>query len=255
MDEIKVTTITENKIQTFCFKFVTFNILVLTEVYTIVNTLLYKLISEGEHQMQDFKFCINNSKKIAKSLVAFSNSNGGRLLIGIKDNGKIVGISSDEEFYMIEAAAKIYSKPAITFTTKQWNVEGKIVLEIKVEPSDKKPHFAKDENGKWLAYIRKDDENFLAHKIQIEIWKKQNSPNGIYFTYSNDEKLLIDYLQKNNTISFSKFIRIAQVTRKKAEEVLSNFVIMDVIILSTNKEGTRFQLNSEFDKNKLPAFQ
>ena len=114
---------------------------------------LYKLIEQGEHDQQDFKYCINDSKKIAKSLVAFANSKGGRLLIGVKDNGKIAGISSDEEFYMIESAAKIYSKPAIDFTTRQWQVEGKTVLEIGIEPGIEKPYFAKDENGKWLAYI------------------------------------------------------------------------------------------------------
>ncbi len=215
---------------------------------------LYKLIDQGEHQQQDFKYCINDSKKIAKSLVAFANTNGGRLLIGVKDNGKIAGISSDEEFYMVEAAAKIFSKPQINFTTKQWHIEGKTVLEIEIESSNKKPHFAKDENGKWLAYVRIDDENFLAHRIQIEVWKKQNSSKGIYFTYSDDERFLIEYLQQNNSITFSKFMRKAQISRKKAEEVLSNFVIIDIIKMLTTNNGTSFALNSDFDKNEIDKF-
>lgn len=215
---------------------------------------LYKLIEQGEHQQQDFKYCINDSKKIAKSLVAFANTNGGRLLIGVKDNGKIAGISSDEEFYMVEAAAKIFSKPQISFTTKQWQIESKTVLEIWIEPSNEKPHFAKDENGKWLAYIRVDDENFLAHKIQIEVWKKQNSSKGIYFTYSDDERFLIEYLQQNKSISFSKFMRLAHIPRKKAEEVLSNFVIIDIIKMNTTPDGTIFVLNNNFDKNEIKKF-
>jgi len=215
---------------------------------------LFKLIEEGEHQQQDFKYCINDSKKIAKSLVAFANTDGGRLLIGVKDNGKIAGIRTDEEFYMVEAAAKIYSNPTIDFTTRQWQIEGKTVLEITILPSDEKPHFAKDETGKWLAYIRIKDENVLAHKIQIDVWKKQNSPKGIYFSYSDDERTLIEFLQHHNTITFSKFIRVAQISRKKAEEILSNFVIMDVIRMQTSKEGTFFFLNNEFDKNELKKF-
>lgn len=220
-----------------------------------MSSYLYKLIDEGEHQQQDFKYCINDSKKIAKSLVAFANTNGGRLLIGVKDNGKIIGISSDEEFYMIDAAAKIYSKPQINFTTKQWHAEGKTVLEIGISPSSEKPHFAKDETGKWLAYIRMDDENFLAHKIQIEVWKKQNSPKGIYFTYSDDERFLIDYLLRYNAISYSKFIRLTQISRKKAEDILSNFVVIDIVRIHTNNEGTTFRLNENFDKNELDKFQ
>ena len=139
-----------------------------------MSSYIYKLIHEGEHQQQDFKYCINDSKKIAKSLVAFANTDGGRLLVGIKDNGKIVGVKTDEEFYMVEAAAKMYSNPPITFLTKQWQVEGKTVLEIQIEPSKTKPHFAADDNGKWLAYLRVEDENYLAHKIQINVWKKIN---------------------------------------------------------------------------------
>ncbi|MCY1721469.1 putative DNA binding domain-containing protein [Prolixibacteraceae bacterium Z1-6] len=215
---------------------------------------LHKLIEEGEHQQQDFKYCINDSKKIAKSLVAFANTHGGRLLIGVKDNGKIAGISSDEEFYMVEAAAKIYSKPQINFTTKQWQVEGKTVLEIGIEPSTEKPHFAKDESGKWMAYIRVDDENILAHRIQIEVWKKQKSLKGIYFTYSDNERFLIEYLQKHNSISFSRFMRKARISRKEAEEVLSNFVIIEIIKIHTTSEGTTFSLNEDFDKNELDKF-
>ncbi len=216
---------------------------------------LYKLIEEGEHQTQDFKYCINDSKKIAKSLVAFANTDGGRLLVGVKDNGRITGITSDEEFYMVEAAAKIHSDPPITFLTKQWQTEGKTVLEIQISPSNKKPHFAKDESGKWLAYIRCADENILAHKIQIEVWKKQNSNQGIHFSYSKDEKFLIDYLQKNNSISFSKFIRLAHISRKKAEEILSNFVVMNVVAINSREEGITFSLNRNIEEIALKKFE
>lgn len=219
-----------------------------------MSNYLYKLISEGEHQQQDFKYCINDAKKIAKSLVAFANTKGGRLLIGVKDNGKIAGVSSDEEFYMVESAAKIFSNPPINFDTKQWQVDGKTVLEIIILPSIEKPHFAKDENGKWLSYVRIKDENFLAHKIQIEVWKKQRSKDGIYITYSNDEKFLVDFLQKNESISFSKFIRLAHISRKNAEQVLSNLVLLEIIKMKTNNDGTRFYLNHDFDKEVLQRF-
>ncbi len=219
-----------------------------------MNTKLYKLIEEGEHQQQDFKYCINDSKKIAKSLVAFANTDGGRLLIGVKDNGKVAGIRTDEEFYMIESAAKIFSNPPVPFSTKEWYSEGKIVLEISVTPSEIKPHFARDENGKWLAYIRIKDENVLAHKIQLVIWEKLNSPQGIYFTYSESEKFLVEYLQKNKTITFSKFIRFAHISRRKAEDILSNFIIMEVVQMITTREGTTFELNAGLDITRLEKF-
>ena len=63
---------------------------------------IHTLIAEGEHQQQDFKFEISDARKIAKTLSAFANTDGGRLLIGVKDNGRIAGVRSEEEKYMIE---------------------------------------------------------------------------------------------------------------------------------------------------------
>ena len=74
---------------------------------------IQKLASEGEHEHQDFKFEISDARKIARSLSAFANTGGGRLLVGIKDNGKIAGVRSEEEIYMIEAAASMYCQPAM----------------------------------------------------------------------------------------------------------------------------------------------
>lgn len=220
----------------------------------ILSAYLYKLIQEGEHQRQDFKFCINDSRKIAKSLVAFANTDGGKLLVGVKDNGKIAGIRTDEEFYMVEAAAKIYSNPPIEFFTQQWHVEGKTVLEIQIEPSISKPHYAKSEEGKWLAYTRVDDENILAHKIQLNVWKENIRQTGIYFTFSESEKILIEYLQNNPSISFSKFFKIAHISKQKAEEILTNCVVMDIVRIETNNEGTLFSLNKMFDENVLKEY-
>jgi predicted HTH transcriptional regulator len=70
-----------------------------------------RLIEQGEHQCLDFKFEISDARKIARSISAFANSNGGVLLIGVKDNGKIAGAQSEEEIYMAEAAAQMYCKP------------------------------------------------------------------------------------------------------------------------------------------------
>jgi predicted HTH transcriptional regulator len=101
------------------------------------------LINEGEHQQQDFKFGITDSRKIARSLVAFANTDGGRLLIGVKDNGIIAGVRSEEEYYMIESAAQLYSKPEIRFESKVWKEESKTVMEVWVPPSPLRPHFVR----------------------------------------------------------------------------------------------------------------
>ena len=109
---------------------------------------IHALIAEGEHQQQDFKFEISDARKIAKTLSAFSNTDGGRLLIGVKDNGKIAGVRSDEEQYMIEAAARLYCRPEVSYSTQTYQVEGRSVLLVQIDESDRKPVYAKDETGR-----------------------------------------------------------------------------------------------------------
>jgi predicted HTH transcriptional regulator len=208
------------------------------------------MIREGEHQGQDFKFCINDSKKIARSLVAFANTDGGRLLIGVKDNGKIAGVRSDEEYYMVEAAAKIYSKPSIHFSTRQHIAEGKTVLEISVEASSEKPHFAKDDNGRWLAYFRKNDENRLANKVMIEVWKKKAGKRGILINYSDSEKCLLDWLEKNKSVSVSRFSRLAHIPFLKAEQVIIDFIVLDILKIRFENDKIVYSLNENFDRGE-----
>ncbi len=209
---------------------------------------LLKLIQEGEHQTQDFKFCISDSKKIAKSLVAFANTDGGRLLIGVKDNGNIAGVRSDEEYYMIESAAKIYSKPEISFDTRQYFIDGKSVLEVQIESSKERPHFAKDENGKWLAYIRQNDENKLATKIMIDVWRKQKSPRGVFIRYSETEKFLLDYLEDNDYISQSQFSKKAKISYKNAGKVIVDFIVLGILQPITKDTKMVFSISEGFNR-------
>ncbi len=213
-----------------------------------VNNYINKLIRQGEHQTQDFKYCISDSRKIARSLVAFANTDGGRLLVGVKDNGRIAGVRSDEEYYMVESAAKIYSNPPIEFTTRQHLIDGKTVLEVLIEPSTEKPHFARDDEGKWWAYFRKDDENRLANKIMIEVWKRQKSIEGTWINFTEAEKYLLDYLEVNEKISVSKFSRIAHVSYKKAEQIIINFRTLNILKDVVCENRIDYCINEEFDR-------
>ena len=187
------------------------------------------LIEQGEHQRLDFKFAVNDSKKIARTLSAFANTDGGRLLLGVKDNGKIAGVRSEEEYHMIEAASQLYTKPSVLFQSKQHNVQGKIVLEITVRKSSILPVLAPDLKGKMKAFIRIHDQNRLANGIQIKVWQQKNKNKGIKIVYTDAEEFILKYLIKNETITLSKFRKLANIPFRKAEKILVDFIILDII--------------------------
>ncbi len=129
-----------------------------------------ELISQGEGLHLDFKFEVSDAPKIARSLVAFANTNGGKLLIGVNDNGIIKGVQSEEEFFMIENAANNYCQPKVTFNSKEWTIKGKTVLEVSIPFSQDYPHKAPDQGGKYKVFRRFEDQNILADSILVKLW-------------------------------------------------------------------------------------
>jgi len=193
------------------------------------NSYIKSIIQSGEHQQLDFKFEISNSRKIAKTLVAFSNTDGGTLLIGVKDNGNIAGVHSDEEFYMVQAAAGMYCKPEIIFESKRWVVDGRTVLEVTIPKGNKFPYFAQTEPNKWLAYIRVNDENILATPVHLKVWKNKTHDSGILMEYSEKVKKLLEYLKSNPSISISGFCKMAFLPRNAAENILADLIYFGLI--------------------------
>ena len=189
---------------------------------------IHALIAEGEHQQQDFKFEISDARKIAKTLSAFANTDGGRLLIGVKDNGKIAGVRSEEEKYMIEAAAQLYCIPEIEYTLRTYTVKGRQILIATIEESSRKPVYAKDENGKPLAYLRIKDENILATPVHLRVWQQSDSSRGELIRYTEREQLLLEQLENGSLLSLNRYCRQTGLSRRAAEHLLAKFIRYDI---------------------------
>lgn len=203
------------------------------------------LISGGENQHLDFKYAINDSRKIARSLVAFANTDGGRLLIGVRDNGSIAGIRSDEEMYMVDTAAHIFCRPEIIFTTKQHTYLGKTILEVEVLKGAEKPYEAKDEDGKWIAYFRHNDQNLVANKVLLQVWRKEGNKSGVLVKFGKAEKLLMDHLSKNDWITFTKFRKLARISPYMAESILANLIIFRILRMNASEKGFTYSFNPD----------
>lgn len=210
-----------------------------------MDSYLRKLIAGGENQQLDFKYCVSDSRKIARTLAAFSNSNGGRLLIGVRDNGSIAGIRSDEEIYMVDTAAELFCRPPITYTIKQHIAEGKTILEIEVLRGDRKPYQVKDENGRWIPYFRHNDQNLVANRVLLQVWRKVEKPSGVMVKFSKAENALLDLLRKNGSVTLSKFRKIARIPSHKAEAILANLIIFKVILMKASDKGFTYELNPD----------
>ncbi|HUX95763.1 MAG TPA: ATP-binding protein [Bacteroidales bacterium] len=204
---------------------------------------LKKLIAAGESQQLDFKFCVTDSRKIARSLAAFANTDGGKLLIGVRDNGSIAGIRSDEEIYMVDTAVHLFCRPEISYTMRQHIADGKTILEVDVAKGSERPYQAKDESGRWLSYFRHNDQNLLANSVLLQVWRKEEKPIGVMVKFGKAENSLMNYLGKNGSITLSKFRKLSKIPSYKAEAILANLVIFKILIMKPSEKGFSYELN------------
>ncbi len=203
---------------------------------------IQKLIQEGEHQMLDFKFEISDSRRIARSLAAFANTDGGRLLVGVKDNGSIAGVRSDEEIHMIQAAAEMYCQPKVEYTTEEWEINGKTVLEVIIPKDKHHKHKAPDNQGEYKIFVRVKDENLIADPILIKVWKSEKSSRPAKITFTETEAKLLSFLSEHGQITLQEFQKLACINRRKAEAILTDFIIVGTIDLVQTNQNTIFCL-------------
>ena len=194
---------------------------------------IQSLIKEGEHQQQDFKYRVADAKKLAKSVSAFANTDGGRLLIGVRDDGNMSGVRDEEEIYMMHQAAYRYCRPqaSIKFDTYQVaphyaNNGGRglrTIVIATVPPSDKRPIHAIDDEGNQRAYIRIADENIVASPVHLAMWREAQNPQGTMMTYTDTVRKLIDTLQ-GRRLTLNQLVRRSAIPRHKVITLLARLI-------------------------------
>ena len=196
-----------------------------------------QLIFEGEGVSLDFKKTITSCEKIAKTMVSFANNKGGRLLVGVADNGEIKGVKSEEEEkYMLTRAADFFCKPVLEPIFEEVYFDNRIVLVVTIEASDLKPHYALGEDKKWWVYIRVRDKSLLASKIVVDVLKGSSKEEGVFIEYSSKEKALLEYLDANERITSKEYGKILNLSRRRAQRILVNLVLSGVIRIHTTEK-------------------
>ena len=189
---------------------------------------LQRLISEGEHQQQDFKYRISDARKLAKSVSAFANTDGGRLLIGVRDDGHMSGVRSEEEIYMMHQAAYRYCRPEASIKFDTYHVEGRTIVIATVPPSEKRPVCALGDDDKPRAYIRIADENFVASPVHLAMWRDAQNARGAMMTYTNRVSQLLDSLQ-GGALTLNQLVRRTKIPRPKVIMLLARLIRFNIV--------------------------
>lgn len=205
---------------------------------------LKHLVRHGEGQRLEFKMKVKFPEKIIKELVAFANSDGGHLFVGVSDDGQIEGSKFvDEDQFLLEKAISAYCFPAFTYHVYRIPLEnGRAVLVYHVFESVDKPHYVQLESDPHpVCYVRVKDRTIKASKEMKQILRRENE-EGLSFAYGDSERWLMEYLRTNELITLFEFATKANLPIWLASRKLVLLVLSRVLKIEAGEQQDIYSL-------------
>ncbi len=204
-----------------------------------------RLIYSGENQHVEFKRKVRHPEKIMKEVVAFANTDGGHLFVGVSDDRTIPGLKfADEEDYILQKAIRDLCRPEIRFDTDIVPISSThSILHYYIHESKQKPHFAffKKEHRRGKAFVRIADKSVQASPETRKIMKYLSNGREEGFQYGEYEKILMNFLGLNHRITLNRFSQLANLPSNKASDILISLATNNVIRIIPGEQEDWFE--------------
>ena len=192
-----------------------------------------RIIKQGEGERIEFKRKVKFPEKIIKEIVAFANSKGGSLIIGVDDDGSMPGVKhADEEHFLLARAITDLCRPKIEYTHQVIPLNAKrFLIHYQIASGKSKPYFAfyKKEHKYGKAFVRVADKSIQASREIRQILKYSMQETVQGFEYGAKEKILLNYLGTNPWITLKIYQEIANLEHKAASEILIKLTLNSVL--------------------------
>lgn len=209
---------------------------------------LRRLVSRGEDLHLEFKRKANHPDKLAREVVAFANTEGGLLLIGVDDDSTIYGIKfPEEDRYVLDTYLHQHCTPDLGFRWFKVRVnERRSVLGLEVDPSDDRPHFLFDhERDRKMAFVRVRDMSVRASREMVQLMRLQRRQRGGHLSFGEYEQQLLQHLEERPTITLPETQQLLQLNKRRTSSMLIRLVNAGLLRIQPTEKGDYFSLREE----------
>ena len=183
--------------------------------------MLIEEILKGESEKTEFKENAKTNTYI-KTVVAFANGNGGKIVFGVKDNKEIVGV--ENEFEVMDGIINAISDscyPMIVPDISLHTLENKTVILVEIEGGKKKPYYLKSKGMQKGTYIRSGattriiEEDYVLKELVLEGENKYFDQQVCHGESVSDEEIekFCEWLEKLARKNSENDTEIRKITR------------------------------------------
>ncbi|ALD20780.1 helix-turn-helix domain-containing protein [Hymenobacter sp. DG25A] len=182
---------------------------------------LLELIARGEGERLEFKKKTTHPTRIARTIVSLANTHGGQVLVGVDDDGRVVGVREpEEEMYVLRLAAELYTDPPVPLAFEEVEEDGRTVLIVTVRESEHKPHRAQVAEGDWRGYVRVRDESVQTSQLTEKALTLDDAPGLEKLPLNKEELAVLDYLNRNPRITLAHYMKLLNIGQRRAYRTL-----------------------------------
>jgi len=184
-----------------------------------------RLIAGGEGAAVEFKAFPPTPTRFAKSFVAFANTGGGVIVIGVHDNLEIAGVDDpDAVAGTVSQVAGFHCEPAVAVGGRVVVLGGKKILVVEVSESEAKPHRVLGVRSDKSVYVRVGATNRIASKSVVRSLREGATTRAARGKLDPNAARLIDYLESHERITTAGFQRLVNISKRRASRILVDLV-------------------------------
>jgi predicted HTH transcriptional regulator len=213
----------------------------------IARKKILELMEKGEGLNVEFKQRFSSYEKIAKEMIAFANTRGGFILIGVDDDKSLYGIESEKsDIELVKETATKYCEPPVEVKIDPIEINKKDLLVVDITESKMKPHRIQDHKkdidlNSAHVYVRINDKSVLASKEMIKIMQTQSSGKSLEkYVVGNQEKIVFDFLDKKEKINVKELCKFANISERRASRTLIKLVRANILLIHQKENGECF---------------
>lgn len=204
-----------------------------------------RLAALGEGRLLEFKNRVPRPDRIAREVIALANTDGGKVLVGVDDDGTVLGVKdAGEEFYALQEALQDRILPPVDLDFEPVRVSRtREVLVVHVPASGARPHVLKPDRRpdgtlpKQRAFVRVDSQSVEASKEAVALMRAEGRGDAVAFTFGDAERRLLEYLDRHEQITVREYARMGRMPPWKASKALVMLARAGIVALHPREGG------------------
>ena len=204
-----------------------------------------RLAAMGEGAHLEFKNRVPRPERIAREVIALANTDGGKVLVGVDDDGTVLGVKdAHEEFYALQTALADRILPPVDLRFEPVRISRKReVLVVHVPASPARPHvLIPDRRADGTlpprrAFVRVADQSVEASREAVNLMKAEGRDDPVTFTFGDAERRLLEYLDRHEQITVREYARMTKTPPWRASKTLVMLARAGIVALHPRPGG------------------